>query len=194
MTIISCPTPTRVNRVAQHEARGEAMPSGEDRIQEQPRDTTTPWRPDPGLLRSVRWAFPDSVRQRLLDSLKAGRARWSARGPHHYRLEVEMGTFWQAVYRENMPRWPEVEVRDGAIVRVLPAARPDTAVGLTSGLAMTVEDLFASAETELTDSTRTVSVLEIDPTYGFPRRVYSDTPGLFDVWTHIRVRRFIAVR
>jgi hypothetical protein len=143
----------------------------------------------------VRYQFPDSVRHRLLDSLKAGRARWSANGPHHYLLEAEMGAFWQGVvYRENIPRWPEVEVRDGAIVRIRPATRPDTAVGLTSGLTMTVEDLFASAEQELSDSTRAVSALELDPTYGFPRRIDADTPGMSDVWSHIRVRRFTPVR
>lgn len=90
-----------------------------------------------------------------------------------------------------MPRWPVVEVRDGAIIRVRSAARPDIP---ESGWAATVEELFASAERELRDSTRAVSVLELDAEYGFPRRIHSDTPGVTDVWSHIEVRRFTPVR
>lgn len=151
---------------------------------------------DPGasIRRSVLHLMPDSMRLRLLDSLTAGRARWSARGPRHYRMETQMGCFCRVVARERMPRWPVVEVRDGRIVGARPAKPSEVPTLLVTGLVATVEDLFASAERELRDSLRTVSTLEIDGKYGFPRRIHADTPGMSDVWRRIEVRSFTPLR
>jgi hypothetical protein len=81
--------------------------------QAQRRDSITQFSADAVLLSPARSAFPDSVRRRLLDSLTAGRARWAAHGPRHYRLETQFGCFCTLVWPE-LPRWPVVEVRDEA--------------------------------------------------------------------------------
>jgi hypothetical protein len=57
-------------------------------------------------------------------------------------------------------------------------------------LPWTIDSVFASAERDLQDPERNITRLELDPKYGFPRRVESDSPGVSDSWKHIEVRRF----
>ena len=96
---------------------------------------------------------------------------------------------------EERPRWPVVEVLDGAIVRLRSANRRDSLTRPGVGLRWTVDSLFACAEHELQDPTRAVTDLELDRIYGFPRRIGStDARGLTDSWRLLEVRRFTPMR
>ena len=136
-------------------------------------------------------AMPDSLRARLVDSIRAGRARWAARAPRHYQIETTVGCWCSSVPSVNAPRRPLVEVRDHSIVSMQEASvRDSAAAALLIWLPWTVDSVFASLERDLKDPQRSTMRLELDPRYGFPRRIDSDLPGASDSWKHIAVRCF----
>jgi hypothetical protein len=136
-------------------------------------------------------AMPDGLRARLVDSLRAGRARWAARGPKQYQIETTVGCWCSSAPSVNAPQRPLVEVRDHSIVSMQEASVPDSvAAALLIWLPWTVDSVFASVERDLQDAQRSIMRLELDPHYGFPRRIDSDLSGASDSWKHIAVRRF----
>jgi hypothetical protein len=136
-------------------------------------------------------AMPDSLRARLVDSLRAGRARWTARAPKRYQIETTVGCWCSSAGSPDAPRRPLVEVRDRRIVSMKEATvRDSVAAGSLVWLPWTVDSVFASAKRDLHNQQRSIMRFELDPYYGFPRRIDSDLPGTSDSWTHIAVRRF----
>jgi hypothetical protein len=136
-------------------------------------------------------AMPDSLRARLVDSLRAGRARWAARAPKRYQIETTVGCWCSSAGSPDAPRRPLVEVRDRRIVSMREApVRDSIAARSLVWLPWTIDSVFASAERDLHDPQRSIMRFELDPHYGFPRRINSDLPGTSDSWTHIEVRRF----
>lgn len=127
-------------------------------------------------------------RQRSLDSLSAGRARWARARVAEYELQVHAECFCVPDPDDSVAPPPLVIVRAGAIVG---HARGRATQGYTKYT--TIDSLFAAIERDLRDPGRVVRRLDLDPRYGFPREYSAETPEIPDFWLKVHIDSF-AVR
>jgi hypothetical protein len=133
--------------------------------------------------------MPDSTRRRWRDSLAVGRKRWLSAKPRSYRVEITEGCFClQALGPVRLV----VDVRDGRIARRQRLAAPpaETAATMQLWRRWTIDSLFFAADLALVREDRYVEAFELDPRYGFPRRVHTDVHGVTDSWSRFDVRSF----
>lgn len=128
-------------------------------------------------------------REELLDTLRAGRERWRNERPRRYRLEVTENAGMIAYVGPQFRLVTEVVGDSVRHVRRTRVAEPRL-----SWRATTVERLFAWAEDHVRTTDARVDVLELDPRYGFPRRLHSDRANTTDSETDVRVAAFTPVR
>lgn len=124
-----------------------------------------------------------SDRQRRLDSLTAGRRRWTRAHVGEYRLQVHTDCF--CIPQDSVSERPLVTVRNGAIVA---HARGRPATGIVTQT--TIDSLFALIERDLRDPGRVVRQLNLDRRYGFPLDYFAETPTIPDLWLRIHVDSF----
>ena len=129
-------------------------------------------------------------RQRSLDTLAAGRRRWTQARVAEYLLQVHTDCFCVYPPGDSAPPFALLTVRDGAVVS---HARGKTIAGMMDATT-TVDSLFAQVEQDIRDVGRRVSRLELDPQFGFPREYAADTPTISDLWLIIHVDSFAALR
>lgn len=127
-------------------------------------------------------------RQRSLDSLAAGRRRWTLARVAEYQLQVHEDCFC-VPRQDSAPRFPLVIIRAGAIVG---HARGRTVGGFINET--TIDSLFVRVERDLRDPGRVVRQLDLDTRYGFPRTYHAETPSIPDLWLSIHVDSFAVTR
>jgi hypothetical protein len=132
-------------------------------------------------------------RQEWHDSLLAGHSRWLRSAPPAYRVEIVAGCWCSSL------RGPErvvVDVRNGRIIRERRSAPPrdSSSARMQFWHTWTIDSLFAASHRVLADDGRRINQLELDPRYGFPRRLDTEVSGTDDSWSRIEVRSFVPLR
>lgn len=153
------------------EAQSDAIPAGEPKW---PRATVTAYRTK---------CFPD--RQRYRDSLAAGRRRWANAGINDYRIRTHVDCFCIDLPEELGLEPPVFTVRNGTVV--------SRSEGRRRSSVLTVDSLFAQAESDLGNPDIIVTQFLLDPDYGFPREYHSEMPSIPDAWIGIKVDTFTVV-
>lgn len=121
--------------------------------------------------------WPASARRARRDSINAGRARWTSHRPGRYVIATYMKCgFCGSVGPRGLPpgTYPAMRVLGSEAVGVDSFHPADSITGYPEWHLVTVEGLFDMVESEVTDSTRRLDDLKLDPVYGFPRAWTTD--------------------
>jgi hypothetical protein len=125
----------------------------------------------------------------ILDSLKAGRQRWTRAHVVEYQVQSHVDCF--CVYRpEDIDRQlPLLTIKNRSIV-----ARAKGKPGTPPSRDATIEDLFTRVEDDARITGRIIDGLELDPVYGFPVLYKAHDPSIPDDWLWVRVDSFTVIR
>src|SRR6266550_91977 len=114
----------------------------------------------------------------ILDSLQAGRQRWTRAHVVEYQVQSHADCF--CIYSaEDMDRQlPLLTIRNRSII-----ARAKGKAGTPPSPDFTIEDLFKQVEDDARITGRIIDRLELDPVYGFPvlYKAHGD-PSIPDDW------------
>jgi hypothetical protein len=126
-------------------------------------------------------------RQHQLNALAVGKRRWVRARVLSYQVQTHVECFcFPSPNRDSV--LPMLTVRAGQIVE-----RSAGVAVRAEPLSVTVDTLFALVERDIRDAGRVVKALELDPTYGFPRRYDAETPTIPDLWIRIVVDSFVVL-
>jgi len=125
----------------------------------------------------------------ILDSLQAGRKRWTRAHVVEYQVQSHVDCF--CVYHaEDIDRQlPLLTIRNRSII-----ARAKGKPGTPPSRDATIEDLFTQVEDDARITGRIIDRLELDPVYGFPVWYKAHDPSIPDDWLQLRVDSFTVIR
>jgi len=125
----------------------------------------------------------------ILDSLQAGRKRWTRAHVVEYQVQSHVDCF--CVYRaEDFDRQlPLLTIKNRSII-----ARAKGKPGTPPSRDATIEDLFTQVEEDARITGRIIDRLELDPVYGFPVWYKAHDPAIPDDWLQLRVDSFTVIR
>ena len=125
----------------------------------------------------------------ILDSLQAGRKRWTRAHVVAYRVQSHVDCF--CVYRaEDIDRQlPLLTIKNRSII-----ARAKGKPGTPPSRDATIEDLFTQVEDDARITGRIIDRLDLDPVYGFPVWYKAHDPSIPDDWLQLRVDSFTVIR
>jgi hypothetical protein len=128
--------------------------------------------------------------RRYLDSLAAGRRRWTRAKVLEYRIQAHTSCFcmYTKAYLDSMRPLSLITVRAGAIVGYSPGKSL-----FEPGNQWTIDTLFARVESDAAEDQRVITRLRLDPRYGFPTEYHAETPLWPDAWIQIQVDSFAVV-
>ena len=129
------------------------------------------------------------LRGEILDSLQAGRQRWTRAKVVEYQVQSHADCF--CVYRaEDIDRQrPLLTIKNRSII-----ARANGKPGTPPSPEFTIEDLFTQVEDDAHITGRIIDRLELDPVYGFPVWYKAHDPSIPDDWLQLRVDSFAVIR
>jgi hypothetical protein len=131
----------------------------------------------------------EQERHNYLDSLAAGRQRWTRAGMQEYRLQSHVECFCLLAPEDTGDGRSLLTIRDGRVV-----ARNTGTVKDVHWRLWTVDSLFAQVEEDLKGNERSKMRLELDRVFGFPLRYHAETQEIPDVWITFKVDTFAIVR
>jgi hypothetical protein len=125
----------------------------------------------------------------ILDSLQAGRKRWTRAQVVEYQVQSHADCF--CVYRaEDLDRQrPLLTIKNRSII-----ARAKGKPGTPPSPEFTIEDLFTQVKDDARITGRIIDRLELDPAYGFPVWYKAHDPSIPDDWLQLRVDSFAVIR
>ena len=125
----------------------------------------------------------------ILDSLQAGRRRWTRARVVEYQVQSHVDCF--CIYRaEDIDRQlPLLTIKNRSII-----ARAKGTPGSPPSRDATIEDLFAQVEDDARITGRIIDRLKLDPVYGFPVWYKAHNALIPDDWLQLRVDRFTVIR
>jgi hypothetical protein len=125
----------------------------------------------------------------ILDSLKAGRKRWTRAHVVEYQVQSHVDCF--CVYRpEDFERQlPLLTIKNQSII-----ARAKGKRRTPPSRDATIQDLFTQVEDDARITGRIIDRLELDPVYGFPVWYQAHDPSIPDDWIQVRVDSFTVIR
>ena len=125
----------------------------------------------------------------ILDSLQAGRKRWTRAHVVEYQVQSHVDCF--CVYRaEDIDRQlPLLTIKNGSII-----ARAKGKPGTPPSRDATIEDLFTQIGDDARITGRIIDRLQLDPVYGFPVWYKAHDPSIPDDWLQLRVDSFTVIR
>ena len=128
--------------------------------------------------------------RRYLDSLAAGRRRWSRAKVLEYRIQAHTSCFcmYTKAYLDSMRPLSLITVRAGGIVGYSPGKTL-----FEPGNQWTIDTLFARVESDAAQEQRVITRFRLDPRYGFPTEYRAETPLWPDAWIQIQVDSFAVV-
>ena len=133
--------------------------------------------------------LPARPAKEILDSLNAGRRRWTRARVVEYRLQSHVDCF--CIYRpEDLAnQLPLLTIRKGFVI-----TRAKGKPGTPPSRDATIENLFAKIEEDARSSGRVIERLELHPVYGFPVSYKASDPEIPDAWLQVRVDSFAVIR
>jgi hypothetical protein len=125
----------------------------------------------------------------ILDSLQAGRKRWTRAHIVEYQVQSHMDCY--CIYHvEDMDRQlPLLTIRNRSII-----ARAKGKPGMPPSRDASIEDLFMQVENDARITGRIIDGLELDPVFGFPVWYKAHDPSIPDDWVQLRVDSFTVIR
>jgi len=125
----------------------------------------------------------------ILDSLQAGRKRWTRAHVVEYQVQSHVDCF--CVYHpQDIDRaLPLLTIRNRSII-----ARAKGQPGTPPSRDATIEDLFTKVEDDARTTGRIIDCLQLDPVYGFPVWYKAHDPSVPDDWLQLRVDSFTVIR
>jgi hypothetical protein len=125
----------------------------------------------------------------ILDSLQAGRKRWTRAHVVEYQVQSHVDCF--CVYHaEDIDRQlPLLTIKNGSII-----ARAKGKPGTPPSRDATIEGLFTQVEDDARITGRIIDRLQLDPVYGFPVWYKAHDPSIPDDWLQLRVDSFAVIR
>jgi len=125
----------------------------------------------------------------ILDSLQAGRKRWTRAHVVEYQVQSHVDCF--CVYHaEDIDRQlPLLTIKNGSII-----ARAKGKPGTPPSRDATIEDLFTQIGDDARITGRIIDRLQLDPVYGFPVWYKAHDPSIPDDWLQLRVDSFTVIR
>lgn len=130
-----------------------------------------------------------SARQLSLDSLAAGRRRWTLAAIQDYVFQVHSECFCIGGPETDSTKALAV-VHGGRVV----ARAPGKKVGGAYYHPFTIDSLFVHIDNDIRDTGRKVTRLDLDRLYGFPRRYEAATRGISDLEITIVIDSFAVTR
>ena len=125
----------------------------------------------------------------ILDSLQAGRKRWTRAHVVEYQVQSHVDCF--CIYRaEDFDRQLSLlTIKNRSII-----GRAKGKPGTPPSRDATIEDLFTQVEADARITGRIIDRLELDPVYGFPVWYKAHDPSIPDDWLQLRVDSFTVIR
>jgi len=124
----------------------------------------------------------------ILDSLKAGRKRWTDAHVVDYRLQSHVDCFCIYEPKDFYKQLPLLTIRRQSII-ARAKGKPDT----SPSPEWTIEDLFAKIEEDARSDGRIIDHLDLHPLYGFPVLYKAHDPEIPDAWLQVQVDSFAVI-
>ena len=125
----------------------------------------------------------------ILDSLKAGRQRWTRAHVVEYQVQSHVDCFCVYTPEDIDRQLPLLTIKNGSII-----ARAKGKPGTPPSRDATIEDLFTQVEEDARITGRIIDGLQLDPVYGFPVWYKAHDPSIPDDWLQLRVDSFTVIR
>lgn len=125
----------------------------------------------------------------ILDSLKAGRQRWTRAHVVEYQVQSHVDCFCVYTPEDIDRQQPLLTIKSGSII-----ARAKGKSGTPPSRDATIEDLFTQVEEDVRITGRIIDGLQLDPVYGFPVWYKAHDPSIPDDWLQLRVDGFTVIR
>lgn len=125
----------------------------------------------------------------ILDSLKAGRQRWTRAHVVEYQVQSHVDCFCVYTPEDIDRQLPLLTIKNGSII-----ARDKGKHGTPPSRDATIEDLFTQVEDDARIRGRIIDRLQLDPVYGFPVWYKAHDPSIPDDWLQLRVDSFTVIR
>jgi hypothetical protein len=125
----------------------------------------------------------------ILDSLQAGRERWTRAHIVEYQVQSHVDCFCIYSAEDFNKQLPLLTIRNRSII-----GRAKGKPGKSPSRDATIEDLFTKVEYDARISGRIIDRLELDPVYGFPVWYKAHDPSIPDDWLQVRVDSFTVIR
>ena len=125
----------------------------------------------------------------ILDSLQAGRKRWTRAHVVEYQVQSHVDCFCIYHAEEIDRQLPLLTIKNRSII-----ARAKGKPGTPPSRDATIEDLFTQVEDDARITGRIIDCLQLDPVYGFPVLYKAHDPSIPDDWLQLRVDSFTVIR
>ena len=125
----------------------------------------------------------------ILDSLQAGRTRWTRARVVEYQLQSHVDCFCIHLAEDFDRQLPLLTIKNGSII-----ARAKGKPGTPPSRDATIEELFKTVEDDAHITGRIIDCLQLDPVYGFPVLYKAHDPSIPDDWVQLRVDSFTVIR
>jgi len=125
----------------------------------------------------------------ILDSLQAGRKRWTRAHVVEYQVQSHVDCFCIYHHEDIDRQLPLLTIKNRSIT-----ARAKGKPGTPPTRDATIEDLFTQVEDDAHITGRIIDRLQLDPLYGFPVWYKAHDPSIPDDWLQLRVDSFTVIR
>jgi len=125
----------------------------------------------------------------ILDSLQAGRKRWTRAHVVEYQVQSHVDCFCVYLAEDIDRQLPLLTIKNRSII-----ARAKGKPGTPPSRDATIEDLFTQVEYDARITGRIIDRLQLDPVYGFPVWYKAHDPSIPDDWLQLRVDSFTVIR